>query len=166
MKHSAPTPHATGGASHPAPAEALVARIHTAGQRGDRAALLRLRRDALALAKAAPPADEQAAEATQAMLLALARHGEYAAALAFARESAALLGYDRLAASELMPLIALGDVDAARTLAAELADAPVSLGGHGLRAIVRTLLGRDDAAAADGAAFVDEAGEVSRSLAA
>jgi len=145
--------------------DALVGAVLDAARRGDARALDRLERETLTLAERAPPGDEGASEAVQAMLLTLTRRGDYARALAFTRRSTALLGYDAIAASEVMLLVARGAVDEARARAEELASAPVALGGHGLRAIVRTLLGRDADAAADGATFLAESEEVGRSLA-
>lgn len=128
--------------------------------------LERADRDLLAALRTATPGDAAIAERVEATLLAALRAGAYARALALGRESAATLGYHRLAASELLPMIALGDLAGARTLASELAIAPADDGGHGLRAIVRTLLGRDADAARDGMAFVEEAERLRTSLAA
>jgi hypothetical protein len=150
----------------PQPADKLASAVRAAAQRGDGAALGRLARDVLAHARAAPPGDEGAVELTHMMLTALVQRAEFRPALAFAQQAAATLGYDPLASAEMLPRLATGDEAGARRLAEQLADAPVEFGGHGLRAIVRTLLGRDDDAAADGAAFIDEAHAVLGSLAA
>lgn len=129
-------------------------------------ALARAERDTLAAISSAPSGDETVAERAQGLLLALVRAGEYRRALDFGRESARRLGWDRLAASEILPLIALGNRTEARAVAESLADTPVETGGHGLRAIVRTLLGRDDDAATDGAEFVADASAMRASVAA
>jgi hypothetical protein len=140
--------------------------MQTAVRRGDVAALRRLQPAVLSRARAAPAGDEEASALVQALLLALVRCGAHQPALALARAALPSLGYDRLAGSEILPMLAGGDVAAGRALADQLADAPVEQGGHGLRAIVRTLLGRDADAADDGAAFVLEARAVGESLAA
>ncbi|MBV9879013.1 MAG: glycosyltransferase family 9 protein [Gemmatirosa sp.] len=144
--------------------DALAADALAAARRGDLATLGRLERDVLTLASLTPPGDESVDVPVQAIVVAYVRHAAYDRALAFARQYASLAGYDRLAGSELLLLLAAGDHDAARRLAEEAADAPVAFGGHGLRAIVRTLLGRDADAASDGAAFILEAIETGRSL--
>jgi hypothetical protein len=105
------------------------------------------------------------AGAVQAVLHAWVRCRRPARAIPFATAVYAALGYDRHATPEVLLRMAAGDLAGARRVAEELAAAPADVGGHGLRAFTRELLGRHDEAAADGVPFHAAAVETARSLA-
>ena len=146
--------------------DALTAAAAAAAERGDPSVLPRLERSLVAAARTAPPGDPGLAAAIQAVLHAWVRCRQPARALPFAAAVYAAQGYERLASPEVLLRMAAGDLAGARRVAEELADAPVRAGGHGLRAFVRELLGRYDAAARDGVAFHDEAVATAGKLAA
>jgi hypothetical protein len=147
-------------------ADHVSAQVQSAGRRGDVPLLRRLERRVVELARAGGPDDDAAVGLVQTMVRTWAQVRQFSAGIALTRAATAMLGFDALASSDVMLMLAGGDVDAARQVAEERAAAPVSFGGHGLRAAYRTFVGDHTGAAHDGATFVIEAMETHRSAAA